>query len=127
MELAHEASRDVTLSNCGKGRNNKAHTHLTHTFFYIDCRSRLELKSSVFRQTPDRKEAADMNSKCTLSALLALLITAATLQGQETGSIAGQVLDPAGAAVALAAVTIRNEATAASFSAVSDQTGFYRV
>src|SRR5439155_9575734 len=80
-----------------------------------------------FVPEPYLNEHPDMNSNRTLSALLAHLITAATLHGQETVSIAGQVLDPAGAAVALAAVTIRNEATAASFSAVSDQTGFYRV
>src|SRR5689334_13943916 len=68
-----------------------------------------------------------MNAKTAYSTLLPLLMAVATLHGQETGSVAGQVTDPAGAAVTSVAVTIRNEATAASFSAVSDQTGFYRV
>ncbi len=45
---------------------------------------------------------------------------------QETGSITGQVLDPAGGAVPGAQVTIRNESTSASFKALSDDTGFYR-
>ena len=63
-----------------------------------------------------------MNVNRMLSILLALLITA-TLRGQDTGSIAGQVTDPAGAAVTSAAITIRNNAIGASFSAVSDQAG----
>jgi hypothetical protein len=45
---------------------------------------------------------------------------------QETGSITGQVLDPGMASVGNAQITIKNEATGASFSTLSDQTGVYR-
>jgi len=68
-----------------------------------------------------------MSANSILSTFVVLLIAAATLEGQESGSIAGQVTDPAAAAVTSAAVTIRSETTGASFSAISDQTGFYRV
>jgi hypothetical protein len=44
---------------------------------------------------------------------------------QETASITGQVTDPSGGAVPRARVTIRNGSTGASFSAMTDATGFY--
>ncbi|MCC6344874.1 MAG: carboxypeptidase regulatory-like domain-containing protein [Bryobacterales bacterium] len=45
---------------------------------------------------------------------------------QVTGSIAGQILDSTASAVPGAEVVVANEATGASFRAVSDETGFYR-
>src|SRR5713101_3184444 len=50
----------------------------------------------------------------------------ALLQAQETGSITGQVLDPAGAVVVGARISANNDATGASFSGVADSIGFYR-
>src|SRR5438132_153813 len=44
---------------------------------------------------------------------------------QETGSITGQVVDPSGAVVPTAQVTITNEATSAVFNAPMDSGGFY--
>jgi hypothetical protein len=44
----------------------------------------------------------------------------------ETGSITGQVVDPTGAAIPTAQITVTNEATTATFSTGSDATGFYR-
>ena len=60
--------------------------------------------------------------------LLTFLIvcTYTGLFAQESGSITGQVLDSTGAAVAEAKVTIRSDATGASFNASSDSAGLYR-
>jgi hypothetical protein len=45
---------------------------------------------------------------------------------QESASITGQVTDASGAAIAGAQVTIRNEASGASFASLTDSDGFYR-
>jgi hypothetical protein len=45
---------------------------------------------------------------------------------QETASITGQITDPSGAVIPGARVTIKNQASGASFVSVSDSDGFYR-
>jgi len=45
---------------------------------------------------------------------------------QETASITGQITDPSGGAVPGARVTIKNQASGASFASLSDSDGFYR-
>ena len=68
-----------------------------------------------------------MNVKWNVLIPTVLLIAAGSLLAQEAGSIAGQVTDPAGAAINAAQVTVRNDATGATLNALSDATGFYRV
>src|SRR4051794_1174436 len=69
---------------------------------------------------------AGYQRQCWLAFVLFCLCFGSGLLAQETGSITGQVFDPNGAVIANAQIMIRNEATSASFSAVSDDTGFYR-
>src|ERR1044071_8428273 len=70
-----------------------------------------------------------MRSKCmavaVLAALSGLFVFPASGQ-QESASITGQVTDPTGAAIAGAQVTVRNEASDASFVSLTDADGFYR-
>ena len=62
----------------------------------------------------------------TSSAICIGLLTAPLFAQQESASITGQVTDASGAAVSGAQVTIRNEASGASFVSVADAEGFYR-
>jgi hypothetical protein len=66
-----------------------------------------------------------MPSAAALTIWLSLSIVPLSGQ-QESASITGQVTDSSGAAVAGAQVTIRNEASGASFVSVTDGEGFYR-
>jgi outer membrane receptor protein involved in Fe transport len=56
---------------------------------------------------------------------LALLSTIPVLYGQAAGTISGTVLDPSGAAIAGANVTVRNTGTALTREVVSDSQGRY--
>lgn len=49
----------------------------------------------------------------------------AAVAQQESGSVSGQILDPAGALVAHARITVRNASTTAVFVTSSDDAGFY--
>src|SRR5215813_10177249 len=60
------------------------------------------------------------------AAILTCLSTVPLCGQQESASISGQVTDRSGAIVAGARVTIRNQASGASFVSVSDAEGFYR-
>ena len=55
------------------------------------------------------------------------LVFASLALAQDDGSLTGQVLDPSGAAVEKVKVVLRNEAQGTSFSADTDQGGFYRL
>src|SRR5450432_3668061 len=55
-----------------------------------------------------------------------LLAACGASLAQETGSITGQILDPAGAVISRAKVEVKNDATGALFATVSDDSGFYR-
>ncbi len=68
-----------------------------------------------------------MKTRQIVVGLLGSSLALSVLRAQETASLTGQVLDPAGAAVAGAQISVRNEATAVVFTAVSEGTGFYRV
>src|SRR5437870_12672577 len=61
-----------------------------------------------------------------LTLLFTLWVSCTNVWAQESGSLIGQVLDPGMATVGNAQVTIKSEATGASFRTLSDQTGFYR-
>lgn len=70
-----------------------------------------------------------MLSKCMAVAFFAILfgvVTIPLLAQQESASITGQVTDASGAAVAGAQVTVRNQASGASFVSLTDADGFYR-
>src|ERR1700694_3800994 len=58
--------------------------------------------------------------------VICFLAFLSTLLAQESGSITGQVLDPSGATIHKATVTVRNENTGAAFDAATDESGFYR-
>ncbi|MEG9437571.1 TonB-dependent receptor [Edaphobacter sp. HDX4] len=60
-----------------------------------------------------------------LFACLVLVLGATTMHAAITGSISGHVLDPSGAAIPAAQVTIRNEATGITQIATADSVGFY--
>ena len=70
---------------------------------------------------------AVMKISCSSSrfALVVVLLCGDAL-AQESGSITGQVLDPAGAVIVGARIIIKNDAIGAIFNVTSDQTGLYR-
>jgi outer membrane receptor protein involved in Fe transport len=59
--------------------------------------------------------------------LLLLCLCAVPVQAQFKASMQGTVIDPQGNAVAAAKVTVTNQATQVSYSAVTNDQGFYRV
>ncbi len=60
--------------------------------------------------------------------ILLFLIPALTLIGQtDTGSIAGRVMDPSGAGIPNATVSVRNAATTFQRTALTDSQGFYQI
>src|SRR5512147_1919464 len=59
-------------------------------------------------------------------ALVGLVFAALLLAQQEAGSMIGTVVDPSGSPVPEAQVTVRNQATAATFTALTDASGLWR-
>ncbi len=59
--------------------------------------------------------------------LFALLAATPTLKAQTTSSLSGSVVDPSGAAVSGAAVTVRNENTGATRTTDTNSNGLYQV
>jgi hypothetical protein len=58
--------------------------------------------------------------------VLMLIFCSGAVAQQETGSIAGEAVDPSGATVVGAAITVRNQSTNATLAASTDASGFYR-
>jgi len=59
--------------------------------------------------------------------ILALLAIASPLSAQVSAAISGRVLDPSGAGIGGAGITIRSAETGATRYATTDETGSYRV
>ncbi len=70
-------------------------------------------------------QSRGLRSACALL-LTAFIFCAGVVAQQETGSIAGQAVDPSGAVIAGAEITVRNQSTNAALNAVTDASGFYR-
>jgi hypothetical protein len=77
----------------------------------------------MWKEETTMSQVRRWTSRC---GLLAFLLATLLFGQQESGSIFGTITDPSGSAVPGAQVTVRNNATAATFAAVSDATGIWR-
>src|SRR5438132_8391824 len=81
-------------------------------------------RSRLFR-SPSKSHRRLQFGTCALA--LVILLIAATVSASPTGSIAGSVKDPSGAAVTGAKLTLTNQSTNARMEAVSDANGGFQL
>src|ERR1700723_3674034 len=91
----------------------------------------LEIEKTFSRSGSDASHGVTMAPRMKLCDWLWLLIVvllagSGTVLAQFSGSIQGVVLDPSGAAVAAAKITLINRAIGVTSNAVSDASGNYR-
>ena len=100
---------------------------------YIVSRLAVDTRDSFFlREVPSEKRAEMTNSRwnswlrCAIFAMLPIISGATAFAQQITGSVTGSVVDPSGAVIVAAKVTLTNTGTSETQTTASDTAGNFR-